>query len=113
VTTAHLNRHRLPLPAAGKDAGAGRPDGKWGSTPVPFTTGWFTDFGLSATGTLETEQLGEPDTTLIVPGSGAMTPAYCSPEQANGFPVTRRTDLWSWALSVLEMFQGERTWPVE
>lgn len=72
----------------------------------------ITDFGLSATGTLETEQLGEPDTTLIVPGSGAMTPAYCSPEQANGFPLTRRTDLWSWALSILEMFQGERTWPV-
>lgn len=72
----------------------------------------ITDFGLSATGALETQQLGEPDTTLIVPGSGAMTPAYCSPEQANGFPLTRRTDLWSWALSVLEMFQGERTWPV-
>jgi WD40 repeat protein/serine/threonine protein kinase/Tfp pilus assembly protein PilF len=47
--------------------------------------------------------------TLIVT-SGAMTPAYCSPEQANREKLTRRSDLWSWALSVLEMFQGERTW---
>ncbi|KAB8330982.1 protein kinase [Scytonema tolypothrichoides VB-61278] len=48
--------------------------------------------------------------TLIVNGGGAMTPAYCSPEQANRKSLTRRTDLWSWALSVLEIFQGELTW---
>ncbi len=53
-----------------------------------------------------------------------MTPAYCSPEQAEiagkkaaGMPreqwpkLTRRTDVWSWAASVLEMLLGERTWP--
>ncbi|MBW4493668.1 MAG: serine/threonine protein kinase [Oscillatoria princeps RMCB-10] len=39
-----------------------------------------------------------------------MTPAYCSPEQDRGEKLTRRTDMWSWALSVLEMFVGERTW---
>jgi WD40 repeat protein len=39
-----------------------------------------------------------------------MTPAYCSPEQDKGEKLTRRTDMWSWALSVLEMFVGERTW---
>ncbi len=50
--------------------------------------------------------------TLVAAGSGAMTPAYCSPEQANKETLTRRTDLWSWGLSVLEMFQGERTWSV-
>ena len=33
-----------------------------------------------------------------------------SPEQADGRPLTRRTDLWSWGLSVLEMFNGGRTW---
>ncbi len=78
-----------------------------------------TDFGLAnvqnaaaiANNHEETPQAGKVyDSTLMVAGSGAMTPAYCSPEQANGDNLTRRTDLWSWALSVLEMFQGERTW---
>ncbi len=41
-----------------------------------------------------------------------MTPAYCSPEQANRETLTRRTDLWSWGLCVLEMFQGERSWQI-
>jgi WD40 repeat protein len=36
-----------------------------------------------------------------------MTPAYCSPEQANGMPLSRKTDIWSWAISVFEMFAGE------
>jgi WD40 repeat protein len=39
-----------------------------------------------------------------------MTPAYCSPEQAATQPLSRRTDMWSWAVSVLEMFFGEITW---
>jgi serine/threonine protein kinase len=50
--------------------------------------------------------------SLMVAGGGVMTPGYCSPEQANKETLTRRSDLWSWGLSVLEMFQGERTWPV-
>src|SRR5262249_58345974 len=53
-----------------------------------------TDFGLSQ----------------ALEGSGAMTPAYCSPEQANRQRLTRATDTWSWGLSVLEMFTGELTW---
>jgi len=52
-----------------------------------------------------------------------MTPGYCSPEQeaiarglAAGTPLyrlpklTRQTDVWSWGVSVLEMFTGGRTW---
>jgi WD40 repeat protein/serine/threonine protein kinase len=50
-----------------------------------------------------------------------MTPAYCSPQQAEmamnvgtegiSLPkLTRHTDMWSWAVSVLEMFVGARTW---
>jgi len=46
----------------------------------------------------------------VVAGGAAGTPAYMSPEQSAGQSLTRRTDLWSWALTVLEMFRGERTW---
>lgn len=42
---------------------------------------------------------------------GGMTPAYCSLEQAEGQGVTRKTDIWSWGVSVLEMFTGGVIWP--
>jgi WD40 repeat protein/serine/threonine protein kinase len=41
---------------------------------------------------------------------GGMTPAYCSPEQANKEKLTLKTDIWSWAVSILVMFTGEVTW---
>jgi serine/threonine protein kinase len=41
---------------------------------------------------------------------GGMTLAYRSPEQAAGRRLSRRTDVWSWGLAVLEMFTGEVTW---
>lgn len=40
-----------------------------------------------------------------------VTPGYTSPEQAEGRPLGRPADLWSWAVTVLEMFTGGRTWP--
>ena len=42
--------------------------------------------------------------------SGGMTPAYCSPEQAARQLLTRRTDIYSWAVSVLEMYLGYKPW---
>ncbi len=42
--------------------------------------------------------------------SGAYTPAYCSMEQMNGLKLTRRTDIYSWAVSVMEMYLGDRPW---
>ena len=70
-----------------------------------------TDFGLAraraAAAALTAE--AEDGHTILVP-SGGMTPAYCSPEQAEGEPLSRKTDMWSWGLSVLQMFTGERTW---
>ena len=47
--------------------------------------------------------------SILVSVNG-MTPAFCSPEQANGGRLTKKTDTWSWGLSVLEMFVGEVTW---
>ena len=42
--------------------------------------------------------------------SGAMTPAYCSPEQVAGKKLGRRTDIYSWAVSILELYLGRKPW---
>ena len=42
--------------------------------------------------------------------TGGYTPAYCSLEQLEGEPLTRRTDIYSWAVSILEMYFGDRPW---
>ncbi|SEC81007.1 WD40 repeat [Amycolatopsis tolypomycina] len=40
---------------------------------------------------------------------GGLTPEYCSPEQARSLRgLTTATDVWSWAVTVLEMFLGRR-----
>src|SRR5206468_8421393 len=75
-----------------------------------------TDFGLARARRLRHLSLAAPTgparsgETLSVEGAGGGTPAYMSPEQSGGHTLTRRADLWSWALSVLEMFAGQRTW---
>lgn len=69
-----------------------------------------TDFGLArarAVAGTDTRIRGQS----ILVSSGLMTEAYCSPEQRNGRPLSRKTDIWSWGVSVLEMFTGEVTWP--
>ncbi|MDO5476688.1 MAG: serine/threonine-protein kinase [Eubacteriales bacterium] len=47
--------------------------------------------------------------TQVTP-AGGRTPSYCSPEQAAGLPLTRRTDIYSWAVSVMEMYLGGKPW---
>ena len=79
------------------------------------------DFGITRARSLlaatEGEQTqGEADAnananaTLVAPGGGGMTPAYCSPEQAAHQKLTHRTDIYSWAVSVLEMYLGDKPW---
>ncbi|MFJ2001108.1 protein kinase domain-containing protein [Streptomyces chartreusis] len=82
-------------------------------------TARVTDFGLARTqrgqggGAGSRPGAPEPgaprDPTLLVT-VGGMTPAYASPEQVAGEVLDRRTDVWSFAVTVLEMFLGEITW---
>ncbi|MEV6419580.1 serine/threonine-protein kinase [Streptomyces sp. NPDC051662] len=51
------------------------------------------------------------EVSLQVSGAAAGTPAYASPEQAEGRRVGVPADVWSWAVTVLELLVGERTWP--
>ncbi|MFA7175003.1 MAG: serine/threonine-protein kinase, partial [Kiritimatiellia bacterium] len=69
-----------------------------------------TDFGLARARTAGGERFVPALGRSILVSSGGHTPAYCSPEQAERRPVTRQTDIWSWGVSVLEMFTGEVTW---
>jgi predicted Zn finger-like uncharacterized protein len=75
-----------------------------------------TDFGLARARRLRNLYVAAPvgtgksGETLSVEGAGGGTPAYMSPEQSGGHTLTRRSDLWSWGLSLLEMFAGQRTW---
>ncbi len=68
-----------------------------------------TDFGLAGARIQSGHRPAIEGASMVTRGSGG-TPAYMSPEQSGGRPLTRRTDLWSWALCVLEMFNGGRTW---
>jgi WD40 repeat protein/serine/threonine protein kinase len=70
-----------------------------------------TDFGLARARpiTVSTTE-NAPDQTLQAEGR-LSTPCYRSPEQVKeGAIVTRRTDIYSWAVSVLAMFKGEGRW---
>ncbi|MEI6125187.1 MAG: protein kinase, partial [Pseudomonadota bacterium] len=79
-----------------------------------------TDFGLARARSSAYEEQGQ-STVLVT--CGGMTPAYCSPEQAEILKqaqakvpadkrgkLTQLTDIWSWAAMVLEMFTGNITW---
>jgi WD40 repeat protein/serine/threonine protein kinase len=80
---------------------------------TPDGTAKVTDFGLARAGARRragaVRGAGAQGDTLLAT-VGGMTPAYASPEQARGEPLSRKTDVWSWAVSVLEMFLGEVTW---
>jgi WD40 repeat protein/serine/threonine protein kinase len=73
-----------------------------------------TDFGLAKARTVATSApAGDaPPGASILVSTGGMTPAYASPEQADKEPVGRSSDIYSFAVSVLEMFTGGVTWMV-
>ncbi|MBV1940049.1 protein kinase [Streptomyces sp. BV286] len=63
-----------------------------------------TDFGMARARMVTGEDAGDADPFV---SRGGLTPAYCSPEQARSpGGLTTATDIWSWAVTVLEMFLG-------
>ena len=84
-----------------------------------LTNDWeakVSDFGIAKARSLltvlesgQTQREYDPNATQMSP-SGGKTPAYCSPEQAAGQLLTQRTDIYSWAVSVLEMYLGYKPW---
>ena len=60
----------------------------------------ITDFGLAKASRSDTG-------TAIAAGR---TVVYASPEQLRGEAITRAADVWSWAVSVMEMFMGGIHW---
>ena len=84
-----------------------------------LTKNWeakVSDFGLASACSALTILEGDwtvreenPGATIFTP-SGGRSPAYCSPEQMGAQLLTRRTDIYSWAVSILEMYLGDRPW---
>jgi WD40 repeat protein/serine/threonine protein kinase len=81
------------------------------------------DFGLARARAVSGEDKPAPADHSILATYGGMTPAFCSPEQAQAgaeakaglsperrTKLTRKTDIWSWAVSVLETYTGGVTW---
>ena len=73
-------------------------------------TAKVTDFGIARARNIISTSHPIRTTGTIVSQGGGYTPPYRSPEQKNGATLTRRTDIWSWAVSVLEMLLGECCW---
>ncbi len=80
---------------------------------MPDGTAKVSDFGLAKARAVakEISTSNVPGMSMFVPGCGLMTPQYASPEQSSGKALTRKTDIWSWAVSILEMLTGELSWP--
>jgi serine/threonine protein kinase len=66
------------------------------------------DFGISKVIEANREQ---PKLKLTRAGTVVGTPQYMSPEQAQGFSVDQRTDIWSLGLVVYEMLAGQPAYP--
>jgi len=72
----------------------------------------ITDFGLAnALKGLGGEEKYKNQDNIMV-SSGGYTPAYAAPEQVKSGKVSKKTDMWGFGLSILEMFTGEVTWQI-
>ncbi|MBP0965239.1 MAG: AAA family ATPase [Oscillospiraceae bacterium] len=60
---------------------------------------------FSADGTARITDFGMSDSS-----SAGFSRPYCSPEQAKGKPLSKSTDIYSWAVMVMEMLTGDHSW---
>jgi len=98
--------------AAAHDAGIVHRDLKPGNIRISTDgTVKVLDFGL-AKALDRTEDAAADDTITALPatmrGQVVGTAAYMSPEQAQGLPVDKRTDIWAFGCVLLEMMTGRR-----
>ncbi|GEM_PF-652758 len=71
----------------------------------------ITDFGLSrirAGNNRSKSTANEMETVWVE--CGGLTPAYCSPEQILGRQVSRKTDIYSFGVTLMEMIAGRANW---
>ncbi|MCC6797370.1 MAG: protein kinase [Candidatus Hydrogenedentes bacterium] len=68
-----------------------------------------TDFGLARARALVDPDSDPGNVSGDVTNVG-MTRFYCSPEQSNREKLSKKTDMWSWAMSMLEMFTVKVVW---
>lgn len=72
-----------------------------------------TDFGLSRIRRLRQRvSLQDTDNQTIMVESGGLTPAYCSPEQILKKKVSRKTDIFSFGVTLMEMISGRVHWKI-
>ncbi len=64
-----------------------------------------TDFGLA-----KSLRSSAREVRAVPSSHSGMTPAYCSPEQFHGEALSPASDMWSWAVTVLQMFTRRITW---
>lgn len=69
-----------------------------------------TDFGVSRVRSSASAGVPRSGKKTMSVHSGGFSKPYCSPEQAEGRDVTRRSDIWSWAVTLLEMLVVDRQW---
>jgi tetratricopeptide (TPR) repeat protein len=69
-----------------------------------------TDFGLARARAAAGEHFATDPYRSILVSSIRGTPPYWSPEQSQGLPLTHKADIWSWGLTIMEMFTGGLTW---
>jgi WD40 repeat protein/serine/threonine protein kinase len=78
---------------------------------TPSGTAKVSDFGIAkAMQTIDTLRPAAPGAQSPTRTLAGMTRSYRSPEQAAGLNLSIKTDVWSWAVSTLEMFCGGVLW---
>jgi WD40 repeat protein/serine/threonine protein kinase len=68
------------------------------------------DFGLARARAATAEAHALDRGRSILKSRRGLTRAYASPEQVAGTELGRATDVWSWGVSLLELFVGDVTW---